>query len=165
MTASALCLLNSAAPSAAKKPCACQPCASAVGASRPARTYYLQPRRSDQGHGARTATVSTIKVGARHDGTIRPSKRASSTMRCLSGVAGCAPYSPVFPTTARPIQDRCLRCGHHKPHVAAYRPRRHPTNFARNRSSTRSARLYTDPLAFRLQNVSRPGDPMPDASS
>jgi xanthine dehydrogenase molybdenum-binding subunit len=51
-----------------------------------------------------------------------------------------------------------------KPHVAAYRaPGATPTNFALESVIDEVGKaLHLDPLGFRLQNVSRPGDPMPD---
>ena len=51
-----------------------------------------------------------------------------------------------------------------KPHVAAYRaPGATPTAFSVESVVDDLARsLSIDPMEFRLRNVSRPGDPMPD---
>src|SRR5215471_6330284 len=116
--------------------------------------------------GPGSATVSTIKIGARHDGTI------TAIQAHLVYDAGAFPGAPlrsairrVFSHYRTPnLQIDAYDVVTNKPHVAAYRaPGATPTNFALESVLDEvGQRLQMDPLTFRLQNVSRPGDPMPD---
>ena len=116
--------------------------------------------------GPATATVSTIKVGARHDGTI------TAIQARLVYDAGAFPGAPlrsairrVFSHYRTPnLKIDAYDVVTNKPHVAAYRaPGATPTNFALESVIDEVGEaLHMEPLAFRLQNVSRPGDPMPD---
>jgi xanthine dehydrogenase molybdenum-binding subunit len=116
--------------------------------------------------GPATATVSTIKVGARQDGTI------TAIQARLVYDAGAFPGAPlrsairrVFSHYRTPnLKIDAFDVVTNKPHVAAYRaPGATPTNFALESVIDEVGEtLHLDPLAFRLQNVSRPGDPMPD---
>ncbi len=116
--------------------------------------------------GPGSATVSTIKVGARHDGTI------TAIQARLVYDAGAFPGAPlrsairrVFSHYRTPnLKIDAFDVVTNKPHVAAYRaPGGTPTNFALESVIDEVGEtLRIDPLAFRLQNVSRPGDPMPD---
>jgi xanthine dehydrogenase molybdenum-binding subunit len=116
--------------------------------------------------GPGSATVSTIKVGARHDGTI------TAIQARLVYDAGAFPGAPlrsairrVFSHYRTPnLKIDAFDVVSNKPHVAAYRaPGGTPTNFALESVIDEVGEtLHMDPLAFRLQNVSRPGDPMPD---
>jgi CO/xanthine dehydrogenase Mo-binding subunit len=116
--------------------------------------------------GPATATVSTIKVGARNDGTI------TAIQARLVYDAGAFPGAPLRSAIRRVFSH--YRTPHlkidaydvvtNKPHVAAYRaPGATPTNFALESVIDEVGEdLHMEPLAFRLHNVSRPGDPMPD---
>jgi len=116
--------------------------------------------------GPATATVSTIKVGARRDGTI------TAIQAHLVYDAGAFPGAPlrsairrVFSHYRTPnLKIDAYDVVTNKPHVAAYRaPGATPTNFALESVIDEVGEaLHMDPLAFRLKNVSRPGDPMPD---
>lgn len=116
--------------------------------------------------GAGNATVSTIKIGARYDGTI------TAIQACLVYDAGAFPGAPlrsairrVFSHYRTPnLKIDAYDVVTNKPHVAAYRaPGATPTNFAVASVIDEVGEvLRLDPLAFRLQNVSRTGDPMPD---
>jgi xanthine dehydrogenase molybdenum-binding subunit len=116
--------------------------------------------------GPATATVSTIKVGARQDGTI------TAIQARLVYDAGAFPGAPlrsairrVFSHYRTPnLKIDAFDVLTNKPHVAAYRaPGATPTNFALESVIDEVGEaLRLDPLAFRLQNVSRPGDLMPD---
>jgi xanthine dehydrogenase molybdenum-binding subunit len=116
--------------------------------------------------GPGSATVSTIKVGARYDGTI------TAIQARLVYDAGAFPGAPlrsairrVFSHYRTPnLKIDAFDVVTNKPHVAAYRaPGGTPTNFALESVIDEVGEtLHMDPLAFRLQNVSRPGDPMPD---
>jgi CO/xanthine dehydrogenase Mo-binding subunit len=116
--------------------------------------------------GPSCATVSTIKVGARHDGTI------SAIQGHLIYDAGAFPGAPlrsairrVFSQYRTPnLKIDAYDVVTNKPKVAAYRaPGATPTNFALESVIDEvGAALRLDPLDFRLQNVSRTGDPMPD---
>jgi xanthine dehydrogenase molybdenum-binding subunit len=116
--------------------------------------------------GPATATVSTVKVGARHDGTI------TAIQAHLVYDAGAFPGAPlrsairrVFSHYRTPnLKIDAYDVVTNKPHVAAYRaPGATPTNFALESVIDEVGEaLRLDPLAFRLHNVSRPGDPMPD---
>jgi CO/xanthine dehydrogenase Mo-binding subunit len=116
--------------------------------------------------GPGSATVSTIKVGARKDGTI------TAIQARLVYDAGAYPGAPLrsairrvfshYHTPNLPIDAYDVVTN--KPHVAAYRaPGATPTNFALESVIDEVGEtLHLDPLAFRLKNVSRAGDPMPD---
>jgi CO/xanthine dehydrogenase Mo-binding subunit len=116
--------------------------------------------------GPGSATVSTIKVGARRDGTI------TAIQAHLLYDAGAYPGAPlrsairrVFSHYRTPhLQIDAYDVVTNKPHVAAYRaPGATPTNFALESVIDEVGEaLQLDPLAFRLKNVSRDGDPMPD---
>jgi len=116
--------------------------------------------------GPATATVSTIKVGARRDGTI------TAIQAHLVYDAGAFPGAPlrsairrVFSHYRTPnLKIDAYDVVTNKPHVAAYRaPGATPTNFALESVIDEVGEtLHMDPLAFRLKNVSRLGDPMPD---
>jgi CO/xanthine dehydrogenase Mo-binding subunit len=116
--------------------------------------------------GPGSATVSTIKVGARRDGTI------TAIQARLVYDAGAYPGAPlrsairrVFSHYRTPhLQIDAYDVVTNKPHVAAYRaPGATPTNFALESVVDEVGEaLHLDPLAFRLKNVSRAGDPMPD---
>jgi CO/xanthine dehydrogenase Mo-binding subunit len=116
--------------------------------------------------GPGSALVATIKVGARHDGTI------TAIQAHLVYNAGAFPGAPLRSAIRRVFSH--YRTPHlridaydvvtNTPHVAAYRaPGATPTNFAlESVVDAVGEALHLDPIAFRLQNVSRPGDPMPD---
>ena len=116
--------------------------------------------------GPGSATVSTIKVGARRDGTI------TAIQAHLVYDAGAYPGAPlrsairrVFSHYRTPhLQIDAYDVMTNKPHVAAYRaPGATPTNFALESVVDEVGEsLHLDPLAFRLKNVSQAGDPMPD---
>jgi xanthine dehydrogenase molybdenum-binding subunit len=116
--------------------------------------------------GPGSATVSTIKVGARTDGTI------TAIQARLVYDAGAFPGAPLRSAIRRVFshyRTPNLRIDAYdvvtnKPHVAAYRaPGATPTNFALESVIDEVGEaLHMDPLAFRLKNVSRAGDPMPD---
>jgi xanthine dehydrogenase molybdenum-binding subunit len=116
--------------------------------------------------GPATATVSTVKVGARRDGTI------TAIQARLVYDAGAFPGAPlrsavrrVFSHYRTPnLKIDAYDVVTNKPHVAAYRaPGATPTNFALESVIDEVGEaLHMEPLAFRLLNVSRPGDPMPD---
>lgn len=116
--------------------------------------------------GPGSATVSTIKVGARKDGTI------TAIQARLVYDAGAFPGAPlrsairrVFSHYRTPnLKIDAYDVVTNKPHVAAYRaPGGTPTNFALESVIDEVGEaLHREPLAFRLQNVSRPRDPMPD---
>jgi CO/xanthine dehydrogenase Mo-binding subunit len=112
------------------------------------------------------ATVSTVKVGARRDGTL------TAIQARLVYDAGAYPGAPlrsairrVFSHYRTPnLKIDAYDVVTNKPHVAAYRaPGATPTNFALESVVDEvGAALQLDPLEFRLKNVARPGDPMPD---
>ena len=116
--------------------------------------------------GPGSATATTIKIGARHDGTI------TAIQARLVYDAGAFPGAPLRSAIRRVFSH--YRTPHmqidaydvvtNKPHVAAYRaPGATPTNFALESVMDEVGEaLHLDPLAFRLKNASRPGDPMPD---
>lgn len=116
--------------------------------------------------GPGSATVSTIKIGAQRDGTI------TAIQAHLVYDAGAFPGAPlrsairrVFSHYRTPnLKIDAYDVVTNKPHVAAYRaPGATPTNFALESVLDEvGERLHLDPLTFRLRNVSRPGDPMPD---
>jgi xanthine dehydrogenase molybdenum-binding subunit len=116
--------------------------------------------------GPGSATVSTIRVGARKGGTI------TAIRARLIYDAGAFPGGPlrsairrVFSHYRTPnLKIDAYDVVTNKPHVAAYRaPGGTPTNFALESVIDEVGEaLHLEPLAFRLQNVSRPGDPMPD---
>ena len=116
--------------------------------------------------GPGSATVSTIKVGARRDGTI------TAIQARLIYNAGAFPGAPlrsairrVFSHYRTPnLQVDAYDVVTNTPHVAAYRaPGATPTNFALESVIDEVGEvLGLDPIAFRRQNASRPGDPMPD---
>jgi xanthine dehydrogenase molybdenum-binding subunit len=116
--------------------------------------------------GPASATVATIKVGARRDGAI------TAIQARLVYDAGAFPGAPLRSAIRRVFSQ--YRTPHlkidaydvvtNKPHVAPYRaPGATPTNFALESVIDEVGEaLGLDPLEFRLKNVSRPGDPMPD---
>jgi CO/xanthine dehydrogenase Mo-binding subunit len=116
--------------------------------------------------GPGSATASTIKVGARKDGTI------TAIQARLVYDAGAFPGAPlrsalrrVFSHYRTPnLKIEAYDVVTNKPRVAAYRaPGATPTNFALDSVIDEVGEaLHMDPLAFRLKNVSRAGDPMPD---
>ena len=116
--------------------------------------------------GAGNATVSTIKIGARHDGTI------TAIQALLIYDAGAYPGAPLRSAIRRVfshyrtsnLKIDAYDVVTNKPHVAAYRaPGATPTNFAvASVIDEVGEALHMDPLVFCLQNVSRTGDPMPD---
>jgi CO/xanthine dehydrogenase Mo-binding subunit len=116
--------------------------------------------------GPTCATTSTIKVGARRDGTI------TAIQGRLVYDAGAYPGAPlrsalrrVFSHYRTPnLKIDAYDVVTNKPRVAAYRaPGATPTNFALESVVDEVGEaLHLEPLAFRLTNVSRPGDPMPD---
>ncbi len=116
--------------------------------------------------GPGSATASAIKVGARRDGTI------TAIQAQLVYDAGAFPGAPLRSAVRRVfshyrtanLQIDAYDVLTNKPHVAAYRaPGATPTNFALESVIDEVGEtLRLDPVAFRLQNVSRPGDPMPD---
>jgi CO/xanthine dehydrogenase Mo-binding subunit len=116
--------------------------------------------------GPATAIVSTIKVGARRDGTI------TAIQGHLVYDAGAYPGAPLRSAIRRVfshyrtanLKIDAYDVVTNKPHVAAYRaPGATPTNFALESVIDEVGEaLHMDPLAFRLSNVSHPGDPMPD---
>jgi xanthine dehydrogenase molybdenum-binding subunit len=119
-----------------------------------------------QATGPGSATMSMIKVGARHDGTI------TAIQARLVYNAGAFPGAPlrsairrVFSHYRTPnLQVDAYDVVTNTPHVAAYRaPGATPTNFALESVIDEIGEvLGLDPIAFRLKNASHPGDPMPD---
>jgi CO/xanthine dehydrogenase Mo-binding subunit len=111
-------------------------------------------------------TASTIKIGAKQDGTL-----TAIQARILYD-AGAFPGAPLRSAIRRVFSH--YRTPHlkidaydvvtNKPHVAAYRaPGATPTNFALESVIDEIGQhLGLDPIAFRLKNVSRAGDLMPD---
>jgi xanthine dehydrogenase molybdenum-binding subunit len=116
--------------------------------------------------GPGNATASTIKIGARRDGTI------TAIQASIAYDAGAFPGAPlrsalrrVFSLYRMPnLKIDAYDVVTNKPHVAAYRaPGATPTNFALESVIDEVGEsLGMDPIEFRLKNVSRPGDPMPD---
>jgi xanthine dehydrogenase molybdenum-binding subunit len=116
--------------------------------------------------GPGSATVSTVTVGARTDGTI------TAIRARLVYDAGAFPGAPLRSAIRRVfshyrtdnLKIDAYDVVTNKPHVAAYRaPGATPTNFALESVVDEVGEaLRLDPLEFRLRNVSRPGDPMPD---
>ncbi|MCI0441246.1 MAG: xanthine dehydrogenase family protein molybdopterin-binding subunit [Chloroflexi bacterium] len=116
--------------------------------------------------GSGNATVSTIKVGARSDGTI------TAIQARVIYEAGAFPGAPlrsalrrVFSHYRTPnLKIDAYDVVTNKPHVAAYRaPGATPTAFALESVVDEVGEtLGMDALEFRLMNVSRSGDPMPD---
>ena len=119
-----------------------------------------------RGTGPGNAIRSTVKIGARNDGTI------TAIQARMVFDAGAFPGAPlrsairrVFSHYRTPnLKIDAYDVVTNKPHVAAYRaPGATPTAFAVESVVDDLARsLSIDPLEFRLQNVSLPGDPMPD---
>lgn len=119
-----------------------------------------------RGTGPGQATVSTVKVGARRDGTI-----TGIRARCVYD-AGAYPGAFLQSAIRRVFshyRTDNLRIDAYdvvtnKPHVAAYRaPGATPTAFALESVIDEVAdALGMDPLEFRLKNVTRAGDLMPD---
>lgn len=116
--------------------------------------------------GPGTATVATVKVGARRDGTI------TAIQAHLVYDAGAFPGAPLRSAIRRVyshyrttnLQIDAYDVVTNKPHVAAYRaPGATPTNFALESVIDEVGEaLQLDPLVFRLHNAARPGDLMPD---
>ena len=116
--------------------------------------------------GPGNATVSTVKVGARKDGTI------TAIEARLVYDAGAFPGAPLRSAIRRVyshyrtpnLKIDAYDVVTNKPHVAAYRaPGATPTAFALESVIDEVAEeIGRDPLELRLQNVSRAGDPMPD---
>lgn len=116
--------------------------------------------------GPGNATRSTIKIGAKKDGSI------TAIQARVVFDAGAFPGAPlrsairrVFSHYRTPnLRIDAFDVVTNKPHVAAYRaPGATPTAFALESAIDDLARsLSIDPLEFRLKNVSRSGDPMPD---
>ena len=116
--------------------------------------------------GPGTATASRVKVGVRRDGII------TAIEANIVYDAGAFPGAPlrsalrrVFSHYHTPnLKIDAYDVVTNKPHVAAYRaPGATPTAFALESVVDEAGeRLGLEPLEFRLQNVSRAGDPMPD---
>ncbi|PON15856.1 oxidoreductase [Candidatus Entotheonella serta] len=116
--------------------------------------------------GPSCATLSTIKIGARHDGTI------TAIQAYLIYDAGAYPNAPLRSAIRRVyshyrvpnLKIDAYDVVTNKPKVAAYRaPGATPTCFALESLIDEVADVvHMDPLDFRLQNVSRDGDLMPD---
>jgi xanthine dehydrogenase molybdenum-binding subunit len=116
--------------------------------------------------GPGNAIRSTVKIGALKDGTI-----TAIQVRIVFD-AGAFPSAPlrsairrVFSHYRTPnMKIDAYDVLTNKPHVAAYRaPGATPTAFSLESVIDDLARsLSVNPLEFRLQNVSQPGDPMPD---
>ncbi len=116
--------------------------------------------------GPGNATVSRIRLGVKRDGTITA---ISSRMVFDAGAFPCAPMRSALRRVYSHYRTANLRVDAfdvvtNKPHVSFYRaPGATPTAFALESVVDEAAeRLGVDPLEFRLKNVSRPGDPMPD---
>ena len=116
--------------------------------------------------GPGNATVSRIKVGVKRDGTITA---ISSRMVFDAGAFPGAPLRSALRRVYSHYSTPNLRVDAYdvvtnKPHVSFYRaPGATPTAFALESVVDEAAeRLGIDPLEFRLMNVSRAGDPMPD---
>jgi xanthine dehydrogenase molybdenum-binding subunit len=134
-------------------------------ASQPVR-ITLSREEVLQATGPGGPTQSTIKIGARRDGTL-----TAIQARILYD-AGAFPGAPLRSAIRRVFSHYRTPNLHidaydvvtNKPRVAAYRaPGATPTNFALESVIDEiGQRLELDPLAFRLKNVSQPGDPMPD---
>jgi CO/xanthine dehydrogenase Mo-binding subunit len=116
--------------------------------------------------GSGNSLVAEVKVGARHDGFI------TGIQARLVYDAGAFPGAPLRSAVRRIFshyRTPNLRIDAYdvvtnKPHVAAYRaPGATPTNFALESVVDEIGEsLDVDPIEFRLKNVSRTGDPMPD---
>jgi CO/xanthine dehydrogenase Mo-binding subunit len=116
--------------------------------------------------GPSCATVSTVKIGVRHDGTI------TAIQGHLVYDAGAYPGAPLRSAIRRVyshyrtpnLKIDAYDVVTNKPKVAAYRaPGATPTCFALESLIDEAAdAVQIDPLVFRLQNVSRDGDLMPD---
>ena len=116
--------------------------------------------------GPGNATVSNIRLGVKRDGTV------TAISAQLIFDAGAFPGAPLRSALRRVYSHYWtpnLRVDGfdvvtNKPHVSYYRaPGATPTAFALESVVDEAAeRLGIDPLEFRLKNVSRPGDPMPD---
>ncbi|HAL46394.1 MAG TPA: oxidoreductase [Dehalococcoidia bacterium] len=118
--------------------------------------------------GPGNATRSTIKIGARSNGEI---VAIQARMVFDAGAFPGAPLSSavrrVFSVYRTPnLLVDAFDVVTNKPHVAAYRaPGATPTAFAVESVIDQVAdALDVDPLEFRLQNVSRPNDPMLDGA-
>ena len=116
--------------------------------------------------GPGNATVSKIRLGAMRDGTITA---ISSRMVFDAGAFPGAPLRSALRRVYSHYRTPNLRVDAfdvvtNKPHVSFYRaPGATPTAFALESVVDEAAeRLGIDALEFRLMNVSRPGDPMPD---
>ena len=116
--------------------------------------------------GPGNATTSTVKIGARNDGTI------TVIQANILYDAGAFPGAPlrsalrrVFSLYRTPnLRIDAFDMVTNKPHVAAYRaPGATPTAFALESVIDEVGEaLNIGPLEFRLINASRPGDLMPD---
>ena len=116
--------------------------------------------------GPSCATVSTVKIGARQDGTI------TAIQARVVYDAGAYPNAPLRSAIRRVyshyrtpnLKIDAYDVLTNKPKVAAYRaPGATPTCFALESLIDEAAdAVGMDPLEFRLQNVSRDGDLMPD---
>ena len=116
--------------------------------------------------GPGNATVSTVKIGARNDGTI------TAIQARIVYDAGAYPGAPLRSAIRRVfshyrtanLKIDAFDVLTNKPHVAAYRaPGATPTAFALESVIDEVGEaLAMDAVEFRLKNVSRPGDPMPD---
>ncbi|MDP6715167.1 MAG: xanthine dehydrogenase family protein molybdopterin-binding subunit [SAR202 cluster bacterium] len=119
-----------------------------------------------RGTGPGNAIRSTVKIGARSDGTI------TAIQARMVFDAGAFPGAPlrsairrVFSHYRTPnLKIDAFDVVTNKPHVAAYRaPGGTPTAFSvESAIDDLAASLSIDPMEFRLRNVSLPGDPMPD---
>ena len=134
-------------------------------AGRPVR-ITLSREEVFRGTGPGNAIVATVKVGARRDGTI------TAIQGRFVFDAGGFPGAPISSAIRRVFsiyRTANLKIDAYdvltnKPHVGSYRaPGGTPTAFALESVMDDLAdALHIDPLEFRLQNVSRAGDPMPD---
>ena len=116
--------------------------------------------------GSGNALAATIKVGARNDGTI------TAIQARLVYDAGAFPGAPLRSAIRRVyshyrtpnLKIDAFDVVTNNPHIASYRaPGATSTNFALESVVDEvGGALGIDPLEFRIANVSRTGDPMPD---
>ena len=116
--------------------------------------------------GSGNALAATVKVGARNDGTI------TAIQARLVYDAGAFPGAPLSSAVRRVyshyrtpnLKIDAYDVVTNKPHIASYRaPGATSTSFALETVVDELGELLNiDPLEFRIRNVSRTGDPMPD---
>ncbi len=134
-------------------------------AHRPVRITFTR-EEVIRATGPSCATESTIKIGVRRDGTM------TAIQAHLVYDAGAYPGAPLRSAIRRVfshyrtanLKIDAYDVVTNKPKVAAYRaPGATPTCFALESLVDEAAdAVHIDPLTFRLQNVSRDGDLMPD---